>query len=72
MQCNSNGRDGADSHVPKPSGQDLLIVGPGVLGSYVGMLWQQQYSSANVVGQTNSTTNHNRSRHQHTALEYCL
>lgn len=62
MQCNSNGRDGADSHVSKPSGQDLLIVGPGVLGSYVGMLWQQQYSSANVVGQTNSTTNHDRLR----------
>ena len=70
MQCNSNGRDGADSHVPKPSGQDLLIVGPGVLGSYVGMLWQQQYSSANVIGQTNSTTNHDRLRYRPTALVY--
>ncbi len=39
---------------------DLLVVGPGVLGSYVGMLWQQQHSTATVTGQTNSTTNHDR------------
>ena len=45
---------------PRPSGQDLLVVGPGVLGSYVGILWQQQHPSATVIGQTNSTTNHDR------------
>lgn len=44
----------------EPSGQDLLVVGPGVLGSYVGILWQQQHPSATVVGQTNSTANHDR------------
>ena len=44
----------------QPSGRDLLVVGPGVLGSYVGILWQQQYPSATVVGQTNSTANHDR------------
>ena len=45
---------------PQPSGQDLLVVGPGVLGSYVGILWQKQHPSATVVGQTNSTANHDR------------
>ena len=45
---------------PQPSGHDLLVVGPGVLGSYVGILWQQQHPSATVVGQTNSTANHDR------------
>ena len=43
------------------SSSNLLIVGPGVLGSYVGILWQQQQPSAVVVGQTNSSTNHDRS-----------
>ncbi|KAL3149562.1 hypothetical protein ABBQ32_002341 [Trebouxia sp. C0010 RCD-2024] len=50
---------------PKPSGRDLLVVGPGVLGSYVGILWQQQYPSATVVGQTNSTANHDRLQQMH-------
>lgn len=40
--------------------EDLLIVGPGVLGSYAGMLWQQHHPAATVTGQTNSTTNHKR------------
>lgn len=44
----------------QPSHKDLLVVGPGVLGSYVGILWQQQHPSATVVGQTNSTANHAR------------
>ncbi len=39
---------------------DLLIVGPGVLGSYLGAQWKGQYGDATVVAQTNSTTNHAR------------
>ena len=48
------------SSQPQSNGQDLLVIGPGVLGSYVGILWQQQHPSATVVGQTNSTANHDR------------
>lgn len=51
---------GNSSAQAQPSGQDLLVVGPGVLGSYVGILWQKQHPSATVVGQTNSTANHDR------------
>lgn len=36
----------------------LLIVGPGVLGSYLGKLWVDENGAGSVVGQTNSTTNH--------------
>lgn len=43
-----------------PSSNDLLIVGPGVLGSYLGKLWLEQYPDATVVGQTNSDANHDR------------
>lgn len=39
---------------------DLLIVGPGVLGSLIGKLWQEQHVDAEVVGQTNTETNHER------------
>lgn len=39
---------------------DLLIVGPGVLGSLVGKLWHEQHASGEVVGQTNTDTNHER------------
>lgn len=39
---------------------DLLIVGPGVLGSYLGVLWQQRHPGARVVGQTNTTDSHER------------
>eukprot|EP00884_Botryococcus_braunii_P000641 jgi/Botrbrau1/10578/Bobra.0358s0001.1 len=42
------------------SDSNLLIVGPGVLGSYLGKLWLEQHPSAVVVGQTNSTTNHEK------------
>ena len=41
-----------------PSGDQLLIVGPGVLGSYLGSLWLEANGPGTVVGQTNSTTNH--------------
>ena len=40
------------------SSNRLLIVGPGVLGSYVGKLWADENGAGSVVGQTNSTTNH--------------
>lgn len=43
-----------------PSGDDLLIVGPGVLGSYLGLLWKTKHPQANVVGQTNTTTSHEK------------
>lgn len=42
----------------RPSGNRLLIVGPGVLGSYAGKLWLDVHGEGCVVGQTNSTTNH--------------
>ena len=45
-----------------PSGDDLLIVGPGVLGSYLGLLWKLKHPQANVVGQTNTTTSHEKLR----------
>jgi hypothetical protein len=54
-------RSGARSSVmASASGQDLLIVGPGVLGSYLGKLWKEQHPGATVTGQTNSTANHER------------
>jgi hypothetical protein len=40
------------------SSDRLLIVGPGVLGSYLGKLWMNEKGADTVVGQTNSTTNH--------------
>ena len=43
-----------------PSGDDLLIVGPGVLGSYLGLLWKTKHPHANVVGQTNTKTSHEK------------
>lgn len=45
--------DAAASH-------DLLIVGPGVLGSYLGKLWKDAYPGARVVGLTNTTNSHDR------------
>lgn len=40
--------------------QDLLIVGPGVLGGLVGKLWKDLHADAVVLGQTNSSQNHAR------------
>jgi len=40
--------------------QSLLIVGPGVLGSYAGKLWKDAHPGASVVGLTNTSTNHER------------
>ena len=75
MQC-SHGSN-ADTLATHTHADDLLVVGPGVLGSYVGMLWQQQHPTATVTGQTNSTTNHDRysSRntfHQHLAMLHSI
>lgn len=39
---------------------DLLIVGPGVLGSYAGKLWKEMHPDASVVAQTNTADNHDR------------
>ena len=49
------------SSEPNRSGQsaDLLIVGGGgVLGSRLGSFWLEAHPSATVVGQTNTTNNH--------------
>ena len=58
----------ADTVATHTQADDLLVVGPGVLGSYAGMLWQQHHPTATVTGQTNSTTNHDRYCSRHT---YC-
>lgn len=42
------------------SSQDLLIVGPGVLGSYLGVLWKEAYPNCTVTAQTNTTNSHGR------------
>ena len=42
------------------SSSDLLIVGPGVLGSYAGKLWGDAFPNATVVAQTNTTASHER------------
>ena len=55
----------------QPSGQDLLVVGPGVLGSYVGIIWQHTHPGATVTGQTNSTTNHDRYLSVLKSLQQC-
>ena len=53
----------SESVIPStPSGDDLLIVGPGVLGSYLGLLWKAKHPRANVVGQTNTETSHEKLR----------
>lgn len=41
-------------------GHDLLIVGPGVLGSFLGTLWKQEYPDSTVTAQTNSESSHDR------------
>lgn len=42
------------------SSRDLLIVGPGVLGSYLGTLWKQEFPESTVTAQTNTDSNHER------------
>lgn len=42
------------------SQQELLIVGPGVLGSYLGTLWNDEFGDGLVFGQTKTETNHEK------------
>ncbi len=44
------------------SSSDLLVVGPGVLGSYLGKRWLDGHQGAQVVGQTNTENSHDRLR----------
>lgn len=44
---------------PHP-GQDLLIVGPGVLGQYLGKLWLDLHGPGTVTGLTQTTAHHTR------------
>ena len=39
---------------------DLLVVGPGVLGGYLGKLWKDTNAGSSVVGLTNTTNSHDR------------
>ena len=48
------------SSAKSPSSEDLLIVGPGVLGSLLGKLWLDDHPGATVVGQTNTTNSHDK------------
>ena len=45
---------------PAPSGHQLLVVGPGVLGSCLGKQWVDRFGAGTVTGQTNTTNNHAR------------
>lgn len=40
--------------------QDLLIIGPGVLGSFLGTLWVHDFGTGTVCGQTKTETNHEK------------
>ena len=40
------------------SGNDLIIVGPGVLGGYLGHIWKDSFPEASVIGLTNTNNNH--------------
>lgn len=42
------------------SSQDLLVVGPGVLGSYLGVLWKEAFPGSTVTAQTNTENSHAR------------
>ena len=46
--------------LPAHSPQDLLVVGPGVLGGYLGKLWKDAHPGSSVVGLTNTANNHDR------------
>jgi len=49
---------GAPPTSTPPSPDDLLIVGPGVLGAYLGLLWKAAHPGASVVAQTNTPARH--------------
>jgi hypothetical protein len=44
--------------VAQAASLQLLIVGPGVLGSNLGKQWIEKFGAGTVVGQTNTTNNH--------------
>ena len=46
--------------LPAHSPHDLLVVGPGVLGGYLGKLWKDAHPDSSVVGLTNTANNHDR------------
>jgi nucleoside-diphosphate-sugar epimerase len=50
----------AASSSSTPSSNHLLVVGPGVLGSYLGKLWLDEHGPSTVVGQTNTTSSHEK------------
>jgi nucleoside-diphosphate-sugar epimerase len=54
--------DSAAAASAAPSSRRLLVVGPGVLGAYAGLLWRQAFPDAEVVAQTNSSERHPRLR----------
>ena len=54
----------------QPSSHDLLVVGPGVLGSLVGKLWLESHPGATVIGQTNTTTSHDQCARMDKASAY--
>eukprot|EP00798_Chlamydomonas_sp_ICE-L_P020479 gene20478-27268_t len=43
-----------------PSSKDLLVVGPGVLGGYLGKIWKEEHPGSSVTGLTNTDANHAR------------
>lgn len=45
---------------PDNTGKSLLIVGPGVLGSCLGKMWIDEHGTGTVVGQTKTTSNHDK------------
>ncbi|KAK9802050.1 hypothetical protein WJX73_006937 [Symbiochloris irregularis] len=61
LQASSAVLDEAPSSPAAPlSLTAVLIVGPGVLGAYLGKLWAEEHPEAVVVGQTNTSKNHSR------------
>ncbi|XP_024391486.1 uncharacterized protein [Physcomitrium patens] len=53
LECNEE-----RSQITTNSHADLLVVGPGVLGSLVGRRWLELHEGCRVVGQTNTTNRH--------------
>jgi hypothetical protein len=49
---------GAPAIPSSPGPDDLLIIGPGVLGAYLGVLWKAARPGAAVVAQTNTAARH--------------
>lgn len=52
--------DEPSSPVAPPGLYALLVIGPGVLGAYLGKLWGEEHTGALVTGHTNTAANHHR------------